>query len=111
LRVPEMVEGAGLALELEAEDAADAAADVSYLDPPYNQDSYLGNYHVGETLVRWDAPPTYGIALKRIDCRERRSEFNRRGEIASALERVIARLRARHLVVSFSDEGYLAKDE
>ena len=30
--------------------------DLAYLDPPYNQHSYLGNYHVWETLVRWDEP-------------------------------------------------------
>ncbi|MCC6876009.1 MAG: DNA adenine methylase [Sandaracinaceae bacterium] len=111
LRVPELVEGCGCALELDALEAAGADADVAYVDPPYNQHSYLGNYHVWETLVRWDAPATYGIANKRIDCKDRRSPFNRRHEIAPALERVIAALRAKHLVVSFSDEGYLDRDE
>src|SRR5215472_7460061 len=34
--------------------AARLRADVAYLDPPYNQHSYLGNYHVWESLVLWD---------------------------------------------------------
>jgi len=55
LRMPELVDGEGEALRREAEDAAEAECDVAYLDPPYNQHSYLGNYHVWETLVRWDA--------------------------------------------------------
>ena len=47
--------------------------DLVYLDPPYNQHSFFSNYHVWETLVRWDAPASYGVANKRVDCRERRS--------------------------------------
>src|SRR5262249_1517903 len=51
-------------------DALEAAqrfeVDVVYLDPPYNQHSYLGNYHVWESLVRWDKPAVYGVACKRI---------------------------------------------
>ena len=41
-----------------------------YLDPPYNQHRYFTNYHVWETLVRWDEPEHYGIACKRVDARD-----------------------------------------
>ncbi|MFO1054444.1 MAG: DNA adenine methylase [Planctomycetota bacterium] len=96
----------------EAEDFVAAhAADVIYLDPPYNQHSYLGNYHVWETLVRWDAPECYGVARKRADCKQRRSEFNSRRRCGDALARVIARCDARVLIVSFNDEGHLTRDE
>ena len=53
------------------ETAKKLSADVAYLDPPYNQYKYLGNYHIWETLVRWDNPEVYGVACKRIDVRER----------------------------------------
>ncbi len=111
LRVPALTEGPGEALRMEAEDAAQVEADVAYLDPPYNQHSYLGNYHVWETLVRWDAPETYGIANKRVDCRTYKNPFNSRRRIADAMARVIERVRARELVVSFSDEGFLDRAE
>lgn len=111
LRVPALIDGPGRALELDALDAADVEADVAYLDPPYNQHSYLGNYHVWETLVRWDAPETYGVAKKRADCRVRRSDFNSRRRMADALRAVIERVRAPHLVVSFSDEGFLTREQ
>src|SRR5207248_3001003 len=52
--------------------------DCAYLDPPYNQHSYLGNYHVWETLALADAPAHYGVARKRADVRERRSAYNSR---------------------------------
>ena len=49
--------GKGEAHGLEALEAARSLeADVAYIDPPYNQHSYLGNYHVWETLELWDKP-------------------------------------------------------
>lgn len=111
LRVPELLEGEGSASCLEAREAASRfPADLAYLDPPYNQHSYLGNYHVWESLVRWDKPDVYGVAMKRVDVRERGSDFNRRGSIEAALGAALDAVTARHLIVSFSDEGYLAVD-
>ncbi len=115
LRLPALLprarEGPGRATCLEADEAGEAlSADVAYLDPPYNQHSYLGNYHVWETLVRWDAPEVYGTACKRVDCRERRSPFNSRREFATAFVRLLAAVKSPVLVVSFSDEGFLARD-
>ena len=109
LRVPDVLPGEGSASCLDANEAAERfEADVAYLDPPYNQHSYLGNYHVWETLVRGDQPEVYGVACKRADVRERGSAFNRRASMESAFAAVLERVRARRLVVSFNDEGYLA---
>lgn len=108
LRVPTLLAGEGSASCLEACEAAERfPADLVYLDPPYNQHSYLGNYHVWESLVRWDKPEVYGVAMKRTDVRERPSAFNRRGAIEAAFRAVLDAVRARYLVVSFSDEGHL----
>lgn len=112
LRVPDVLPGLGVALELEARVAAAAVdADVAYLDPPYNQHSYKGNYHVWETLTRWDAPEAYGVARKRNDCREYKNPFNRKRGIREALEAVVANVRAKNMLVSFSNEGYLTREE
>src|SRR5215831_17953901 len=46
--------------------------------------------------------------MKRRDVRERGSAFNRRGTIGAALAEVIAAVRARWILVSFNDEGYLS---
>jgi adenine-specific DNA-methyltransferase len=116
LRLPDLLpcakNGAGDAHALDALDAAAALdADLVYLDPPYNQHSYLGNYHVWETLVRWDAPDVYGVAQKRIDVRERKSAFNSKRQIAEALTQVVAACRAPRLLVSFSNEGAIRHSE
>jgi adenine-specific DNA-methyltransferase len=115
LRLPEVLpraaHGKGRATCLDALEAArELEADVAYLDPPYNQHSYLGNYHIWESLVRWDKPAVYGVACKRVDVRERRSVFNSRPKSGEALRRLLAAVRAPVLVVSFSNEGYLSRE-
>ena len=116
LRMPDVLPrpeaGRGAALCLDALDAARRTpADVAYVDPPYNQHSYLGNYHVWESLVRWDKPDVYGIACKRADCRERRSAFNSRPRFDTAIQDLLAAIQAPVVVVSFSNEGWLAREE
>ncbi len=92
----------------EAIDAADV--DCVYLDPPYNQHKYLGNYHIWESLVLWDRPDVYGVARKRDDCRTRRSPFNARTEAYDSMARLVRGARASHLIVSFSDEGFIERE-
>ena len=36
------------------------SCNVLYLDPPYNSRQYAPNYHIMETIARWDAPIIYG---------------------------------------------------
>ncbi len=110
--LPRAVGGKGAVSELDALQAAhELDADVAYLDPPYNQHKYLGNYHVWETLARWDRPEVYGKAHKRIDCKTRKSAFNSKPQAKGAFAAVLAALRTRHTVVSFSDEGYFTPDD
>jgi len=112
LRLPKVLPGPGLATQMEALDAArEHPADLVYLDPPYNQHRYLANYHVWETLVRWDEPEVYGVACKRIDCKDYHSPFNSRREIHQALRDVVEAAQARYLLVSFSNEGYISRQE
>ena len=93
---------------LEARDAAARlSADLAYIDPPYNQHTYIGNYHVWESLIRWDKPDVYGIACKRIDCKTRKSDFNSKRKAEDALRGFLRRVDCRFLIVSFNDEGYI----
>ena len=96
LREPAAVPGpAGTVTRADALELDLGAAECAYLDPPYNQHSYFSNYHVWETLIRWDAPEHYGIACKRVDCRTTKSPFNRRREAGDALAGLVERLPAR----------------
>lgn len=113
LRLPDILPSVGAPCRATRGDAIEMAAEVEadlvYLDPPYNQHSYLANYHVWESLVLWDRPETYGVANKRIDVKTRKSAFNSRPGIGPALRAVIERVRAPNLIVSFNDEGYLSR--
>jgi adenine-specific DNA-methyltransferase len=109
--LPQARAGKGSAHQLDALDAVSLLrADVAYLDPPYNQHKYLGNYHIWESLVLWDKPEVYGIACKRIDCKERDSTFNSRTRSLASLTNVIENVQADHLVVSFNNEGYFDRE-
>jgi len=110
--LPRAANGKSHSFQLEAYEAArQLEADIAYIDPPYNQHSYLGNYHIWETLVRWDAPEVYGIAAKRIDVRDRKSEYNSKKTFQEAFARLLRTVRANAMVISFSDEGFISRDE
>ena len=112
LRMPQLLSGPGMAWKLDALDAAKAGKwDLVYLDPPYNQHKYRNNYHVWETLVRWDNPEVYGTACKRVDCREYSSDFNSRRHIGEALAELVHSVQSPNVLVSFNSEGYLGEDE
>ena len=112
LRVPNILAGPGEAAQLDALKAAKAyGVDLAYLDPPYNQHSYMGNYHIWETLIRWDRPEVYGVACKRVDCQRYRSPFNSKRLIRKALKDVLDALRVKYILVSFSNEGFVTREE
>ncbi|MDP6838582.1 MAG: DNA adenine methylase, partial [Planctomycetota bacterium] len=105
LRLPELLPGTGRALRGDARQLVKSLepVDLAYLDPPYNQHRYFTNYHIWETLVRWDAPEPYGIAQKRSDARspETSSPFNRKRELAAALGEVVHDVKARLVMLSY----------
>jgi adenine-specific DNA-methyltransferase len=104
--------GKSKAHRMEAVEAAGTLeADVIYLDPPYNQHSYLSNYHIWESLVLWDKPEVYGRAKKRVDCKTRKSAFNSKRQFHQALADVIANLQGRFFVVSFNNEGFIGRED
>jgi adenine-specific DNA-methyltransferase len=113
LRLPTLHAGPGRALRGDATEVLDRLpeAGIAYLDPPYNQHRYTGNYHVWETLMTWDAPAFYGVACKRADLRGVTSVFNRRREAPAALARVIAGVPAEVVVISGSDEGWVSLED
>jgi len=107
LAYPPLLPGEGIALLGDAIDIVKAhPVDLVYLDPPYNQHSYLANYHIWETLVLFDSPRCYGVAQKRSDIRTRKSPFNLRTKARAALQEVIYNARAKVILLSFSNEGF-----
>lgn len=115
LERPALLPGPGATVHGDATRIVDEVGpvDLAYVDPPYNQHRYFTNYHIWETLIRWDAPEHYGVACKRIDSRDdhTRSVFNTRRAMPSALADLLARTRAEVVVVSYNDESWITADE
>ncbi len=114
MKVPILTPGTGRAVRGDAIELVGTLprVDLAYLDPPYNQHRYFTNYHIWETLVRWDAPEPYGVAMKRVDSRQpsTKSVFNVKREMPAALAQTIKAVDAEVVVVSFSNEGYVPLD-
>ncbi len=112
LEYPPLLPGEGIALLGDALDIVKAhPVDLVYLDPPYNQHSYLANYHIWETLVLFDAPACYGVAQKRSDVQNRKSAFNSRKKAKEALRNVIYNAQAKVILLSFNNEGFHTESE
>lgn len=113
LRLPVLLPGTGTATRRDANELVRELprVDLAYLDPPYNQHAYRGNYHVWETIALGDEPEPYGIAMKRSDCRELKSDYNSRRRALPALTDLVEQLAARWLLISFSDEGHVSPAE
>jgi adenine-specific DNA-methyltransferase len=115
LRRPELLPGIGSTVAGDALTVVDQLdpVDLMYLDPPYNQHRYFTNYHIWETLVRWDEPPSYGIARKRLDARDEatRSVFNHKRAMPAALADLLHRARADVVVVSYNDESWVTPEQ
>lgn len=114
LRVPELLPGTGSVVRGDARDVVRELprTELMYLDPPYNQHRYFTNYHVWETLVRWDRPEAYGVARKRIDSRDAatKSVFNRKREMPLAFAELLGEVRADTVVVSYNDEAWISPE-
>lgn len=115
LRLPELLPGPGRAVRGDAMEVVQSLepVELAYLDPPYNQHRYFTNYHVWETLVRWDKPDHYGVACKRVDAREEhtRSVFNAKATMADAFNELLQRVPAEVVVVSYNDESWITSEE
>lgn len=84
------------------------SVDLAYLDPPYNGRQYPGYYHIPELLAAgWHPPPRLRGKTGLIPDDDRRSDWCRVGGAETALRTALERTDARHILVSYNDEGIL----
>ncbi len=74
--------------------------DVVYIDPPYNSRQYSRFYHLLETLVKWDKPKLYGVALKPEP--ENVSEYCK-VSAKNVFKDLVNNINAKHIVVSYNN--------
>ncbi len=82
-----------------------------YIDPPYNQRQYAANYHVLETIARWDLErfEPRGVTGLR-SAQVQRSVFCMRGAVEAGFRRLFERINSDYVLFSYNNEGLLAED-
>lgn len=89
---------------------SEVQCDILYIDPPYNQRQYCTNYHVLETIARYDNPRLYGVTgLRKYD--DQKSDFCYKAKALATLEHLIQRTTARYVFLSYNSEGIMPEDE
>lgn len=84
--------------------------DVVYLDPPYNHRQYSGNYHILETIAKYDSPRLKGKTGMR-DCSGQKSAYCSRNEVKNAYRDLISNIDARYIFLSYNDEGLMSLED
>jgi adenine-specific DNA-methyltransferase len=85
------------------------SGDVLYLDPPYNARQYCSNYHVLETISRYDNPKLSGVTGLRDD-RQLKSAFCSKRTVAAAFDDVIANADFKYIFLSYNNEGLMTHE-
>lgn len=80
--------------------------DILYIDPPYNSRQYLPNYHLLETIARYDSPSIKGVTGLRPYKKEK-SQFCNRKSAIEALNSIAQHAKYKHLIFSYNDEGIM----
>ncbi len=84
--------------------------DILYLDPPYNERQYAPNYHILETIAKWDKPEIKGITGMR-SYENQKSEFCNPKTGIKALGEIINKGNFKHLLFSYNDDGIMPENE
>lgn len=85
-------------------------ADLLYADPPYNSRQYSPNYHILETVARYDRPAIYGVTGMR-DYQDQKSDFCVSRRVEAAFRRMIERANVRYVLISYNNEGLLSTEQ
>lgn len=84
--------------------------DILYLDPPYNERQYAPNYHILETIAKWDNPSIKGVTGMR-PYQDQKSEFCNAKSGIKALGKIIKNKNFKNLLLSYNDEGIMPENE
>lgn len=84
--------------------------DLVYLDTPYNERQYLPNYHILETIAKYDEPNIKGITGMR-DYSSQKSEYCKKNKVYDAYFDLLSKIDAKYVLISYNNEGLLSTNE
>lgn len=83
--------------------------DILYLDPPYNTRQYSSNYHLLETISRYDNPVIKGKTGLRVDDQQK-SAFCSKRKVEIVFEDLIKNAKFKYIFLSYNNEGLMSLD-
>jgi len=85
---------------------------LTYVDPPYNRRQYSSNYHVLETIAKWDVGQFQPRGVTGLRSRgEKRSDFCMTTRVKKAFRNLFERVTSEYLLFSYNNEGLLSKED
>jgi len=82
--------------------------DILYLDPPYNEREYGANYHLLNTIAKYEPFIPKGVTgLPAYN----RSNYTKRRKVRSSFEALIQKANFEYIFVSYNNEGMMKEDE
>ncbi len=86
------------------------SGEVLYIDTPYNGRQYSSNYHLLETVAKYDDPEIKGVTGLRAD-RSGESDYCRKGKVYDSFDHLFKNANFETIVVSYSSDGLLGEDD
>ena len=81
--------------------------DILYLDPPYNHRQYATNYHLLETIAKYDNPKIYGKTGLREHAQQK-SLYCSKAQVRKAFKNLILKAKAKYIFLSYNNEGLMS---
>jgi adenine-specific DNA-methyltransferase len=85
--------------------------EVVYLDPPYNNRRYDQNFHLLETISKYDYPIVKGKTGQRVNENSGAKMFCSKTNINKEFTNLVDKLNAKYLFISYNSEGLLSKND
>jgi adenine-specific DNA-methyltransferase len=84
------------------------SGDILYMDPPYNQRQYGANYHLLNTIARYDS----FIPQGKTGLREYiRSDYCKKSVVIESFEELIKNANFKYIFLSYNNEGLMRSQE
>jgi adenine-specific DNA-methyltransferase len=84
--------------------------DIIYLDPPYNHRQYAPNYHLLETIAKYDNPTIKGVSGMR-DYQNQKSTFCNKVTALRDLENICQSKNYKYILLSYNNEGIMPQND
>ena len=91
--------------------------DLIYFDPPYNTRSYDTNFHLVETIAKYDNPEIQinSKTNKPLKSGKRKnvlkSKLDKKTTAKQEFEKIVNKMKTKYILVSYNNEGIISKED